>query len=31
MVVGHECVGEVCQVGNKVKNFKIGDVVGFCT
>lgn len=26
-VFGHECVGEIIQLGNKVKNFSIGDIV----
>src|SRR5690606_9532334 len=28
MVPGHEIVGQVTQVGSKVKNFKVGDLVG---
>lgn len=28
-VLGHEGVGEVQEVGSKVKNFKKGDVVGW--
>ncbi|KAK9713197.1 hypothetical protein RND81_06G010800 [Saponaria officinalis] len=28
VVPGHEFVGEVTEVGNKVKNFKVGDKVG---
>lgn len=28
LVPGHEIVGEVVELGSKVKNFKVGDVVG---
>lgn len=28
MVPGHEIVGNVSQVGSKVKQFKVGDKVG---
>ena len=28
---GHEIIGEVCMVGSEVKDFKIGDKVGFGT
>ena len=28
MVPGHEIVGRVTQIGNKVKNFKVGDLAG---
>ncbi|MEE0199527.1 MAG: NAD(P)-dependent alcohol dehydrogenase [Muricomes sp.] len=27
MVLGHECAGEICKVGDSVKNLKIGDIV----
>jgi len=29
MVPGHEIVGKICAVGKKVKNFKVGDKVGW--
>ena len=28
-IMGHEIAGEICKIGDKVKKFKIGDLVSF--